>query len=110
MGRAIYLQFTEFTNFGLNMFSFTIDYRPAESQSLKAKNQRAIISVGAGRSQLSLIQAIKSADYTCIAFDRDANAPGRSLADVFFECSTHDADSAISHLSKIETTFNAMSE
>lgn len=84
------------------MFSFSIDLAEAKN------NRAAVISVGAGRSQFSLIRAIKSAGYQCAAFDRDARAPGRALADRFFECSTHDADAAISHLSKIDLPFKAV--
>jgi hypothetical protein len=86
------------------MFSFTIDYNPSKGRS----EPGAVISVGAGRSQISLIRAIKSAGYTCVAFDRDGNAPGSALADYFFECSTHDADAAIAQLSKLEIAFKAV--
>ena len=91
------------------MFSFTIDYQLAYNNSSNAKDESgAIISVGAGHSQLSLIRAIKAAGYKCVAFDRDASAPGGSFADAFFECSTHDADAAISQLSEIALPFKAV--
>ena len=62
--------------------------------------ESSIICVGAGSSQLSLIRAIKKVDYKCVAFDCNPNAPGKSEADFFFCCSTHDYLQAIKKIAK----------
>ena len=65
-------------------------------------NSECVVSVGAGSSQLPLIKAINAAGYCSIAFDRDASAPGSSETAIFFECSTHDYECALAHLSSVE--------
>jgi len=49
-----------------------------------------ILSVGAGRNQLILINEIKRMGYFVISCDLDPNAPGKELSDIFFNISTHD--------------------
>ena len=70
--------------------------------------ESSIICVGAGSSQLSLIRAIKKMDYKCVAFDRNPNAPGKSEADFFFSCSTHDYLHAIKTLAETRNKLKAV--
>ena len=70
--------------------------------------QSSIICVGAGSSQLSLIRAIKKVGYKCIAFDRNPNAPGKSEADFFFPCSTHDYFRAIKKIAETRNKLKAV--
>lgn len=54
-----------------------------------------IISLGAGKEQLSLIRAIQAEGYRCIAFDRDPDAAGRGVADEVYETSNRDIETIL---------------
>ncbi len=70
--------------------------------------RKFIISVGGGRSQLSLIKAIHEAGYGCVAFDKNPEAEGRREADYFFLCSTHDFKQAIHRLQTCQYKWQAV--
>lgn len=60
--------------------------------------KRAVISVGAGHSQLPLILEAKNKGLFVLAIDRDSNAAGSQVVDFFIVCSTHDALGVLQHL------------
>ena len=57
-----------------------------------------LVCLGAGKSQVPVINAAKNLGYSVIAVDIDADAPGFNSADVAFNFSTHDPDSIINAL------------
>jgi biotin carboxylase len=61
-----------------------------------------LIIIGAGRSQLPLIEEIKKLSYNAIVIDRDELAPGVKFADIYIKCSTYDYGSIITHLDDIQ--------
>ncbi len=54
-----------------------------------------ILSIGAGKNQILLIKKIKEMGFLCVSCDRDKNAPGRDISDIFFNISTYDYDEII---------------
>jgi len=63
---------------------------------------KCLICLGAGVSQLPLIQAAKRRGYSVIAIDRDPDAPGFSLSDIKIIESTYDAENVLNALHSIE--------
>ncbi len=61
-----------------------------------------IICLGAGISQLPLIQAVKHRGYSVVAIDRDSDAPGFSLADTKIIESTYDMEIVLDALHVLE--------
>jgi len=67
------------------------------------KNKRdAVVSIGAGVSQLAVIKAAKEAGFGVIAVDRDAKAPGMPMADAAVVSSTHDRIYLLKYLEGLE--------
>ncbi|GAI54291.1 unnamed protein product, partial [marine sediment metagenome] len=61
-----------------------------------------IICLGAGISQLPLIQAARHRGYSVIAIDRDPDAPGFSLADTKIMESTYNTAKVLNALHSLE--------
>ena len=55
----------------------------------------AVVSIGAGRSQLPLIVSARSMGFQVVAVDREPGAPGFGHADVALTMSTHDTDGVV---------------
>ncbi|MBN2374040.1 hypothetical protein JXL19_09665 [bacterium] len=66
----------------------------------------AIISIGAGVSQLPLILTAKQMGWAVVAVDRDSNAPGFKHADLAINVSTHDTLAVYSALCDKANMFN----
>ncbi len=58
----------------------------------------AVVSIGAGRSQLGLIEAIRARGLAAIGVDRDPKAPGLARCEGILGGSTHDARAVIAGL------------
>jgi predicted ATP-grasp superfamily ATP-dependent carboligase len=56
------------------------------------------ISVGAGQGQLPLIEEIKRFGYKVISIDKNNDAPGRWISDIFLNISTYDSQKIIKYL------------
>jgi carbamoylphosphate synthase large subunit len=67
-------------------------------------NDEFVISIGAGKMQLSLITAIKDLGFKVIGIDRDPNAVGKFMCDIFINKSTHDYEGIIKELKKLSDT------
>lgn len=69
------------------------------------KIQHFLVCLGAGVSQVSLIQTAKSFGYNVIATDQDENAPGFEFSDYKIIESTHDFNSIIKSIIAIKENF-----
>jgi len=58
----------------------------------------AVVSVGAGQSQLGLIEAIRARGLAAVGVDRDPRAPGLALCAAAVPASTHDAAAVVAGL------------
>jgi biotin carboxylase len=58
----------------------------------------AVVSIGAGASQLGLIEAIRARGLCAVGVDRDPAAPGLARCSAFVRVSTHDSDAVIAGL------------
>lgn len=61
-------------------------------------DQRVLLCLGAGISQLPVIKAAKDLGHFIIAVDQDLNSPGFEYADTQINCSTHNAQGIIDKL------------
>lgn len=66
----------------------------------------AVISLGAGVSQLPLIERAKNAGYSVIAIDRDETAVGFSKADERVLVSTHDTDRVLEAVRSLQSRYH----
>lgn len=66
-----------------------------------------VISIGAGKNQVPLIKRLVARGYNVVSFDKDINAPGKSLSYIFSDISTWDYSSAIQWLDSLELRFKA---
>ena len=64
-----------------------------------------VISVGAGKNQIPLIQRLVERGYIVVAFDKNKNASGKQLSPIFNNISTWDYESAIQWLSSLKIKF-----
>jgi biotin carboxylase len=65
-----------------------------------------IISIGAGVSQLPLIQAAQRLGRKVVAVDQDPEAPGFAWADLAIRKSTHDTGAILAALREIQADYN----
>lgn len=65
----------------------------------------AIISIGAGVSQLPLIQAAKRLGWKIVAIDQDPAAPGFAWTDLGIQRSTHDTAAVLAALAAVRNRF-----
>ena len=65
-----------------------------------------IISIGAGVSQLPLIQAAQRLGRKVVAVDQDPEAPGFAWADLAIRESTHDTGAILAALREIQANYN----
>ncbi len=72
---------------------------PVESPR-RDDGRKSLLVYGAGRNQLPLLEAGRRAGWRIIAVDRDAHAPGRSLADRFLCLSLRDHEAIEKELAR----------
>jgi biotin carboxylase len=65
----------------------------------------ALICLGAGPSQVPIIEAAQKLGFAIIAIDKDRKAPGLSLAEVGIPNSTHDSQGCLKSVIEIDNTF-----
>ena len=63
-------------------------------------DKKNIIILGAGKSQIHLIEKASQLALNVFAVDQDQNAPGFHLADYNINVSTYDPDSIVSELKR----------
>ena len=67
-----------------------------------------VVSVGAGKNQLPLINRLVERNYKVIGFDKNINAPGRNLCYMFNNISTWDWQQAIDWLDSIKLPYKSI--
>jgi len=75
------------------------------SSGRDSRGKPAIISIGAGNSQLPLIVTAKKMGWAVLAVDREQDAPGFLYADVRINTSTHDTQSILLELGKLANNY-----
>ena len=66
----------------------------------------AVISIGAGESQVPFIRAAQTMGFSVVAVDRAPNAPGFEYCDMRIECSTHNTEAVKSKLDEFQNSYN----
>ena len=66
----------------------------------------AVISIGAGESQVPFIRAAQTMGFSVVAVDRAPNAPGFEYCDKRIECSTHNTEAVKSKLDEFQNSYN----
>lgn len=69
------------------------------------KEKKYVISIGAGNNQVPLIKRLVERGYNVISFDKNINAPGKQLSNIFNNISTWDCGNAIRWLDSLKLTF-----
>ncbi len=70
-----------------------------------SEKKAAVINLGAGPSQISLIKKAREMGFTVVSVDRDKEASGFRHSDINLNLSTHDADGVIRELEKISEEY-----
>jgi len=68
-------------------------------------SKKSIVILGAGILQAPLIKEAKKNNFFCIVVDKNPNAVGRSLADIFLNISIKDSDLLIKELTSLNQSF-----
>lgn len=72
------------------------------------KNEDYILSIGAGKNQIELIENIRKMNYKVISVDLNPVAPGRDLSDIFLNISSHNYKEIIEELKKLKINLVAV--
>ncbi len=67
---------------------------------------KALISIGAGKSQIEIIKKAVALGYYVIALDKNKNAPGFRFCSEVIVCSTHNSESACKKINKLTNKKN----
>lgn len=67
-----------------------------------------VLSIGAGKSQVILINEIKQMGYKCVSCDLNNNAPGKKLSDIFINISTHEPQLIIEEILRLNIKIKAV--